>query len=61
MVRETPDMKVVFMSGYADAPGCEEVVRDGLPFIQKPFSTADIARLLRETIDGAPAPAGEPS
>ena len=52
LAREDPELKVVFMSGYADArSGCEEVLRDGLPFIQKPFDPAALAHLIRRTLD----------
>ena len=52
MAREDPGLKVVFISGYADArSGCEEVLRDGLPFLQKPFAPGDLARTIRETLD----------
>jgi two-component system, cell cycle sensor histidine kinase and response regulator CckA len=64
MAREDPGLKVVFMSGYADArSGCEEVVREGLPFIQKPFATSDLGRLIRDTLDGVrpqPVPVAGP-
>jgi two-component system cell cycle sensor histidine kinase/response regulator CckA len=55
--------KVVFISGCADArSGCEEVLRDGLPFLQKPFAPEDLARIVRETLDHArpvsPIPSG---
>jgi PAS domain S-box-containing protein len=59
IAREDPGLKVVFMSGYADArPGSENILRDGLPFIQKPFGPAELARLLRETLDARPRGAG---
>ncbi|MBI4914324.1 MAG: response regulator [Acidobacteria bacterium] len=51
---ENPGLKVIFMSGYADdRSGCAEAVRDGLPFIQKPFDPAVLGRLIRDTLDGA--------
>jgi len=47
-----PGLKVVFMSGYADArSGCEEILRDGLPFISKPFDPTELATLIRRTLD----------
>jgi CheY-like chemotaxis protein len=52
LAREEPGLKVVFMSGYADArSGCEEVLSDGLPFLQKPFTPAELARIVRDTLD----------
>ena len=49
-----PDLRVVFMSGYAD----DAVVRHGLlerevAFIQKPFVPDALLRKLRETLDAS--------
>ena len=54
---ERPDIKTICMSGYTD----DEVIRRGIvagdmPFIQKPFSQIDLARLVRETLDGLSTP-----
>jgi two-component system cell cycle sensor histidine kinase/response regulator CckA len=54
---DRPDIKTISMSGYTD----DEVVRRGIvagdmPFIQKPFSQTDLARLVRETLDGVSVP-----
>jgi signal transduction histidine kinase/ActR/RegA family two-component response regulator len=51
-----PDLRVVFMSGYAD----DAVVRHGLlerevAFVQKPFVPDVLLRKIRETLDGAGA------
>ena len=52
MVRENPDLKVLFMSGYADTKSiCTDVRRQGLPLIQKPFQLADLGRLVREILE----------
>jgi signal transduction histidine kinase/ActR/RegA family two-component response regulator len=50
--RNQPSTRVLFMSGYAD----EAVVRHGTlnpgaTFLEKPFSSADLARRVRETLD----------
>jgi len=50
-----PALKVLFMSGYSD----DAVVRFGLlpteiPYIQKPFSSAALARKVREVLDAPP-------
>ena len=56
-VRESrPTAKVLFMSGYAD----EAVVRNGsldaaAPFLEKPFSSDELARRVRDVLDGEPA------
>jgi signal transduction histidine kinase len=48
-----PDIKVLFMSGYTD----ETVMRHGIlaagvPFLQKPFSSTQLATKVREVLDG---------
>jgi CheY-like chemotaxis protein len=49
---ERPRLPVLFMSGYTD----DDVVRRGLlvpgaPFLQKPFTPADLSRKVREVLD----------
>jgi signal transduction histidine kinase/CheY-like chemotaxis protein len=49
-LRETrPELRVVFMSGYAD----ESFAKDA-PFVQKPFRCAELLRVVRQALD-APA------
>ena len=53
-----PDLKVIFMSGYAE----QAAVRNGLiephqPFISKPFTPEALVRKLRSVLDGADSPA----
>ena len=50
-----PDMKVLFMSGYAEdsyPKGWE--ARDGVDFLQKPFSPVILAGKVRSVLDSAP-------
>jgi PAS domain S-box-containing protein len=52
LLAERPDLRVIYMSGYAD----EAVVRHGvlergLHYLQKPFAIAEIARKVREVLD----------
>jgi len=50
-----PDLKRLFMSGYtADVIAHHGVLDDGVAFIQKPFSMADLSEKLREVLDMAP-------
>jgi PAS domain S-box-containing protein len=54
-----PDLKVLYISGYAD----EEVLRRGVAeagaaFLPKPFTPAALASKVREVLDGRPVPAG---
>ncbi len=52
MVRENPDLKVLFMSGYADTKSiCTDLRRRGLPLLQKPFQLTELARLVREVLE----------
>ena len=47
-----PDLKCIFMSGYtADVITRQNVLAEGVQFIQKPFSTYDLARKLRDVLD----------
>ncbi len=55
MVRK-PDLKVIFMSGYAeDAVAHDGVLANGAAFIGKPFSLLTFASAVREMLDKAPA------
>lgn len=48
-----PKLKCLFMSGYtADAISQHGVLDDGVNFIQKPFSLADLATKVRGVLDG---------
>ena len=59
---ERPQLKVLFISGYADeALGRHGVLESGIPFLQKPFSPESLARKVREVLDSRPpALAGRP-
>ena len=47
-----PEMKVLFMSGYADnAIVHNQVLDSGIAFIQKPFTGADLGRKVRKVLD----------
>ncbi len=49
-----PDIKLLFMSGYtADIIAHQGVLDDGVAFIQKPFSMADLTKKLRGVLDTA--------
>lgn len=49
-----PDIKIVFMSGYtADIIARHGVLKEGVKFIQKPFSKRDLATTVRKALDEA--------
>jgi two-component system, cell cycle sensor histidine kinase and response regulator CckA len=56
--RLRPGLRIVYMSGYADAMRRAKVAEGGEPFLQKPFSVFDLVRTVREALDrpGPPAP-----
>jgi PAS domain S-box-containing protein len=52
LVRVRPTVKILYMSGYADAAFVHNgMVDEGTHFIGKPFSATDLARKVREVLD----------
>jgi CheY-like chemotaxis protein len=47
---QRPDVRVLFMSGYASS--AVGSLAPGAAFVQKPFSTAALAERVREVLDG---------
>ena len=53
MVKTNPGLKRLFMSGYSpDAIHDSFVLHPGTPFLQKPFGPGNLARRVREVLDG---------
>ncbi|HEV2445372.1 MAG TPA: response regulator, partial [Candidatus Sulfopaludibacter sp.] len=51
--RARPGIKVVFMSGYTDEGVIRQgVLSAGVPYLQKPFTSATLRRLVREALQG---------
>jgi CheY-like chemotaxis protein len=49
--QEQPDLKVIYMSGYADdALGNHGILAEGMDFLQKPFTPHDLAVRVRESL-----------
>jgi len=47
-----PGLKVLYMSGYTEnVIVCQGVLKEGIHFIQKPFSMSDFAKKIREAIE----------
>jgi two-component system, cell cycle sensor histidine kinase and response regulator CckA len=52
MRAKKPGMPVIFVTGYgADSALLEQMQREGLAVLQKPYSPRDLARKIRETLD----------
>ncbi len=51
--RARPDIRVLFISGYAeDSDAIERALREGDAFLPKPFTVSSLARHVREVLDG---------
>ena len=47
-----PGIKVLYMSGYTEQAAAQKAGFDrGLPFVQKPFTSAELMRQVREALD----------
>ncbi|HEY3283738.1 MAG TPA: chemotaxis protein CheB [Armatimonadota bacterium] len=55
-----PDLKVLFMSGHTQDVVLKEGIAHGVPFLQKPFGTTNLARKVREVLDSPPGAGPEP-
>jgi nitrogen-specific signal transduction histidine kinase/ActR/RegA family two-component response regulator len=61
LVIERPELRVVYMSGYAEHAVFQHgVLEPGLVFVQKPFVPDELARRIREALD-APVPERPPA
>jgi CheY-like chemotaxis protein len=49
---ETPRLRVLFVSAYADAAAIESARETGTAFLAKPFTVADLAAGVRRMLDG---------
>jgi two-component system cell cycle sensor histidine kinase/response regulator CckA len=55
LVRARPAIRVLYISGYADAAIVRHgLVVEGTPFLQKPFTPQALARKVRAVLDGPP-------
>ena len=56
LMQVNPGMRMLYMSGYAgDVVASERGLNPGIPFIQKPFTSATLTGRIRETLDGGVA------
>jgi PAS domain S-box-containing protein len=55
LTRERPQLKVLFMSGYADgALGTQGMLEPGIEFLAKPFQPGELAAKVRAVLEKAP-------
>jgi FixJ family two-component response regulator len=53
LVPSRPDLKVIYMSGYADdALGDRRMLAGDTPFLQKPFTLDTLVQKVRDVLDG---------
>jgi FixJ family two-component response regulator len=52
MIAEQPSLRVIFTSGYSDdIVSPENLERNHARFLPKPYSYADLTKLVRESLD----------
>jgi CheY-like chemotaxis protein len=52
LAEERPALKVIYMSGYSeDAIAQQGVIRPGIAFLHKPFTSETLGRKIREVLD----------
>jgi len=57
LVAERPDLRVLYISGYAEhAVVRHGVLEEGIAFLSKPFDLAELGRTVREVLDKVQAP-----
>jgi PAS domain S-box-containing protein len=48
--RERPQLKVIYMSGYSDESVRAEAAREGIPFVQKPFTPHALVKIVSDAL-----------
>ena len=51
LLKESPKLKVIYMSGYAEAAGKDFTLEEDLNFLPKPFQAEKLARTIRNALD----------
>jgi CheY-like chemotaxis protein/two-component sensor histidine kinase len=58
LLQRDPSLRILLTSGYADQKSQWATIRDkGYRFLPKPYPLADLLRMVKETLESAPAPA----
>jgi len=52
--KRKPELKVIYASGYSSALTGKEFTQGENIFLAKPYQTSQVARLIRDTLDGVP-------
>jgi CheY-like chemotaxis protein len=52
--RERPELKVIYMSGYSDESVRGEAAREGIPFVQKPFTPHALIKVVTDALTTSP-------
>lgn len=52
--RRHPDLRIVFVTGYADAAARLELAGRGEPLLRKPFTAGRLAKILRDVLSDGP-------
>jgi CheY-like chemotaxis protein len=47
---ERPQLKVIYMSGYSDEGVRAEAAREGIPFVQKPFTPHALVKIVNDAL-----------
>jgi two-component system, cell cycle sensor histidine kinase and response regulator CckA len=56
LLRTRPALRALYMSGYASEAILRDILVDGTPFLQKPFTPQALTRKVRDVLDAPPAP-----
>jgi signal transduction histidine kinase/CheY-like chemotaxis protein len=56
-----PELRVLYASGYTDDAVVRHGVREGAPFLQKPFTFVSLQRTVQATLAGSPRPDPQPA
>jgi PAS domain S-box-containing protein len=56
VLRDRPDVKIIFVSGYPDETIAKHgIIETGTVFLQKPFTASQLAQRVRTTLDSSPS------
>ncbi|HEU5040788.1 MAG TPA: response regulator, partial [Gemmatimonadales bacterium] len=55
LITERPDLRVLYMSGYADGETAVRGLAAGAAYLQKPFTSDTLARKVREVLGSTTA------